>query len=104
VQKCAKYVTSPVRYFREDSSKKEQSLEGWYVCNGALASRERDFELFAVLRERAGRGDGLTTFALPFFPIKYSPSGQLLSGTAICPRESLGMVAEVKPFQIDSNI
>jgi hypothetical protein len=97
-------VTSKALYTGSNPPKEERSLEGWYVCNGAHASRERDHELFAFLSEKAGRGDGHSTFGIPSRPIEYSNAGEPSRGLAICPSAKLGVVGEALPFAIDSNI
>ena len=39
--------------------------EGWLICDGSLVSRTTYSELFAVIGETYGAGDGNTTFNLP---------------------------------------
>ena len=39
--------------------------EGWLICDGSLVSRTTYSELFAVIGETYGAGDGSTTFGLP---------------------------------------
>lgn len=41
---------------------------GWLLCDGSLVSRTEYSELFAVIGETYGAGDGSTTFALPNEP------------------------------------
>lgn len=41
---------------------------GWLLCDGSLVSRTEYSELFAVIGETYGAGDGETTFALPNEP------------------------------------
>jgi hypothetical protein len=38
---------------------------GWYLCDGALKSREEDAPLFTAIGTLHGEGDGESTFALP---------------------------------------
>lgn len=38
---------------------------GWLVCDGATVSRTQYSELYAVIGNRSGHGDGATTFHLP---------------------------------------
>lgn len=42
--------------------------DGWLLCDGSLISRTEYSELFAVIGESYGAGDGETTFALPNEP------------------------------------
>lgn len=42
--------------------------DGWLLCDGSLISRTEYSELFAVIGESYGDGDGETTFALPNEP------------------------------------
>lgn len=42
--------------------------DGWLLCDGSLISRSEYSELFAVIGELYGAGDGETTFALPNEP------------------------------------
>lgn len=39
--------------------------DGWALCNGEEVSRDRNSELFGVIGETYGAGDGKTTFNLP---------------------------------------
>lgn len=50
---------------------------GWLLCNGALISRSEYSELFSIIGEAYGAGDGSTTFALPNEPnpLTYTQSG-----------------------------
>jgi hypothetical protein len=97
-----KGVTSPqLRAF--NAPKRDFSLEGWLVANGAQASRAAYRELFETLGPNAGPGDGVSTFGLPAFPTEYR-AGEPVRGMAICPYASLGIIAELAPFFIDSNI
>lgn len=41
--------------------------EGWLVCDGSIISRTDYAELFAIIGEIYGDGDGATTFSLPNF-------------------------------------
>lgn len=42
--------------------------DGWLLCDGSLISRTEYSELFAIIGESYGAGDGETTFALPNEP------------------------------------
>jgi hypothetical protein len=84
--------------------KREINLEGWFVCNGAEASRIAQEELFQAIGEQAGAGDNHSTFNLPNFPVRYRSSGQPIGGVAICPYARLGLVGELAPFDIDQNL
>lgn len=42
--------------------------DGWLLCDGSLVSRTEYSELFAIIGESYGAGDGETTFALPNEP------------------------------------
>ncbi len=79
------------------------SLEGWLLCNGALASRTVYDELFLAIKARIGVGDGVSTFTLPNLPLKYH-SERLVKGAGICPSYRLGVPAGVMmSFNTDSN-
>jgi microcystin-dependent protein len=39
--------------------------DGWLECNGATVSRDAYSELYAVIGDKYGKGDGSTTFNLP---------------------------------------
>jgi microcystin-dependent protein len=76
-------------------------LEGFLLCNGAAVSRTDYKELFEVIGTRYGAGDGVSTFNLPRYPVKYR-SGSLITGMAMSPSSRLGLpVSAVVPFDTD---
>jgi microcystin-dependent protein len=89
--------------FAIKARKREFSLEGWLVANGALASRVTYRELFEAMGPNVWPGDGVSTFGLPSFPTAYRANAPV-KGTAICPFATLGDIAALAPFNIDSNI
>lgn len=46
-------------------SAREADFKGWLLCDGRAVSRTDYGDLFAVIGEKFGRGDGSTTFNLP---------------------------------------
>lgn len=52
--------------------------DGWLLCDGSLINRTEYSELFAVIGESYGAGDGETTFALPDIqsPLSYTIDGK----------------------------
>lgn len=46
-------------------SAREADFKGWLLCDGRAVSRTDYADLFAVIGEKFGRGDGSTTFNLP---------------------------------------
>lgn len=98
----AKGVTSPVRFITLSSTLTNISLEGFLVCNGAAVSRTDYKELFEAVETRYGAGDGVSTFALPNYPVQYR-SDCPIKGMAICPSRRLGLpVGVVAPFDTDN--
>lgn len=98
----AKGVTSPVRFITLSSTLTNISLEGFLVCNGAAVSRTDYKELFEAVETRYGAGDGVSTFALPNYPVQYR-SDSPIKGMAICPSSRLGLpVGVVVPFDADN--
>ncbi len=53
---------------------------GWLMCNGSAVSRSTYADLFTVLGETYGSGDGVTTFNLPNLQQRF-PLGKAQSGT-----------------------
>jgi hypothetical protein len=98
-----KGVASPQITLGFNVRKRDFSLEGWLVANGALVSRLTYSELFEALGPNARVGDGVTTFGLPNFPVAYR-WGEPFRGFAICPFSRLGLIAALAPFFIDSDI
>jgi hypothetical protein len=97
-------ITSPILNINPSAPKRERSLRGWLVCNGAQADRAIYAELFDQIGESGGPGDGLRTFNLPSFPLKMKWDDPV-RGVAICPNTQLGMpAATLMPFNIDSSI
>jgi hypothetical protein len=86
---------------RIDKLRVKVSLAGWLVCNGALALRDVYRELFEVIGERFGAGDGRTSFSLPSYAVEFR-LGQPYKGVAINPRTTVQAPAGViMPFVID---
>lgn len=54
--------------------------DGWLLCNGSLVSRIDYAELFTIIGESYGAGDGSTTFALPNEP---NPLAHTVTDSAI---------------------
>lgn len=73
------------------------------MCNGAPADRILYAELFDVIGESLGGGDGIRTFNLPLLPLEMRGDDPV-RGTAICPSAQLGDPADLQPFDVDSNI
>jgi hypothetical protein len=97
-------ITSPILNVNPSAPKREMSLRFWLVCNGAQANRAVYAELFGQVGERAGPGDGVTTFNLPSYPLEMKGSTPV-RGVAICPFTRLRMpAATLMPFNVDSNI
>ena len=104
-----KGVTSPVRFSRRSPKDPHKiitltniSLEGFLVCNGAAISRRDYKELFEAIKTSYGAGDGISTFALPNFPVQYR-SAEPISGSAICPSTRLTLpIGVVVPFDASS--
>ncbi len=55
---------------------------GWLLCNGQNVSRATYAELFAVLGETFGAGDGSTTFGLPDLRGRVSAGADAMGGVA----------------------
>ena len=51
---------------------------GWLLCNGAAVSRTTYADLFAIISDRYGIGDGSTTFNVPDFSDKF-PRGVIVT-------------------------
>jgi hypothetical protein len=99
----AKGITSPQQSAAIiKPPKKEISLEGWLLCNGAAASRTICKELFDVLGTRYGSDDA-STFDLPNLPAEYRGDAPI-KGYAICPGTGLLPAGVIMPFSADSNI
>jgi hypothetical protein len=99
-----KGITSPRLSLAVNARKRDFSLEGWLVANGALVSRSIYSELFETIGTKAGAGDGISTFGLPAYPTEYR-AGEPIRGLAICPfARPWADVADLAPFFIDSNI
>jgi hypothetical protein len=100
-----KGITSPILSFADKAPRREASLEGWLLCNGAEASRVEFKELFDAMAN-AGPGNGLSTFNLPNFPCEYRSGGEPVRGIAICPSIKLQGFppATLMPFNADANL
>lgn len=97
-------VTSPIVALGVGGAiapKREMSLRGWLVCNGAEASRATYAELFASLGTKFGDGDGSTTFNLPSRDVEMN-GAEVIRGTAICPNGPI--VSALMPFDTTSNV
>jgi hypothetical protein len=94
-------ITSPIINVNPAAPKREMPLKGWLVCNGAEVRRADYPDLFKQIGERAGRGDGATTFNLPSFPLEMKGiepvRGMAILGTG-------EMAATLMPFDISSNL
>jgi hypothetical protein len=82
--------------------KKEISLEGWLLCNGAAASRTIYKELFDVIETRYGSEDE-STFDVPNLPAEYRWD-EPIKGWAVCPFSRLLLAGALMPFSADSNL
>jgi Phage Tail Collar Domain len=100
-----KGITSPILSFADKAPKREASLEGWLLCNGAEVSRVEYKELFEAMAN-AGPGNGVSTFSLPHFPCEYRTGDEPLRGIAICPSVKLQGFppATLMPFNADANL
>ena len=96
-------ITSPQLSIVPGAPKREVSLQGWLLLNGAEASRTEYRELFEALGSNAGQGDGVTTFSLPVAPFEMM-AGRPVRGYAICPKPRLGLVGSFMPFNADTNL
>jgi hypothetical protein len=96
-------VTSPIlNNLNPSATKREKSLRGWLVCNGAQADRTIFAELLDAIGDIAGpASDGM--FRLPLYPLEMR-GGDPVRGIAICPSAQFGMTADLMAFNLDSNL
>ena len=103
-----KGITSPLLSFAvtRPKPKREISLEGWLLCNGAEASRSLYQELFKATEPDAGPGDGSTTFNIPNLPCEYRAGNDPVKGWAVSWSEArFGFDAgTLFPFDVDQNL
>jgi Phage Tail Collar Domain len=97
-----KGITSPMLSAAINPPKREISLEGWLLCNGAAASRTIYQELFDAIGTRFGSDDA-STFDVPKFPAEYRGDVPI-KGWAMCPFSRLGVPGVYMPFSSDSNL
>lgn len=103
-----KGVTSPLRFMMRSPKDPRKivtltniPLQGFPVCNGAVVSRTDYKELFQLIGAKYGAGDGVSTFALPNYPVQYR-AGNPIKGMAICPSKKYELpVGVVVPFDIE---
>lgn len=97
-------VTAPILSIVPNAPRREKSLRGWLVCNGAEIGRETYRELFDVIGDRFGEGDSTTTFQLPMQYLEMNSGGEPIRGIAVCPTSKLGLAGELSPFNAASNL
>jgi hypothetical protein len=102
-----KGITSPLLSAAiNNPPKREISLEGWLLCNGAEASRSIYRELLKAMGSNAGPGDGVATFNIPNLACEYRSGDDPVKGSAVCWSETrFGFLAgTVMPFDVNQNI
>ena len=76
--------------------------DGWLLCDGSAVSRTTYADLFAVMGETYGAGDGSTTFNLPDTRQRF-PLGLAASGTGATLGETGGSIDHVHDLDTSSS-
>lgn len=94
-------------FFRKGWSSSGYPPDKYLRCNGISISRETYNELYAIIGDRYGAGDGATTFNLPFFYdyiIKVTDTDGLTGFVTLTSDEALIESATIDTLQVSTNL